>query len=114
MKRWSTKRTARQAIKAIEALGFEFTVRGYDLPGESLYITVDADAVVRVSNHSQPAWGGYDICKGRHHGESDYCIDPVHGSIAGLQQFLIARHNTWNLPFEAARNLDEAEGLGCS
>ena len=111
---WSTKRTVAKAVKIIESLGFnrfaDIEVSGYTRRGCSTYIEF-GDLTIRISDHPQPRWGGYNVNTGERFGEADFSISPepmiqtrehtAEHSIDELKWWLLQRIAFENLPYGA-------------
>ena len=75
--RWSTARMVNRVRKEMERNGLTFDERVFSQRGASYYFIPDGlDFTVRVSDHDQAEWGGYDITSGERHSPSAVSLSP--------------------------------------
>lgn len=108
---WSTRRTVKAAQKVLDRLGCSFVQHGYIVKGASTYLITDG-LTIRVSDHAQPEYGGYNLERGERHGKADYSLDPTSPGVMAFQVWLVAKINEDNLPYFV--RLEEVAALGAS
>jgi hypothetical protein len=75
------------------------SMRGDARPGSSVYITLESidsqgyetTVEVRVSDHAQPAGGGFSLDRGEQHGEADLCVDAYQPNWEAVESYFASR-----------------------